>query len=129
MQSVSSICCASSESFRRACDAYLEDVGLVWSASWRWRMWEQQLILDGDQGRGDAAVRDVDVSSASSSTPASTPTPAADPAVVKLVPASVKSKGTITVAADASYAPDEFIGSNGHTVVGMDADLSTRWRP
>jgi polar amino acid transport system substrate-binding protein len=28
------------------------------------------------------------------------------------------------VAADASYAPDEFIGSDGHTVVGMDADLS-----
>jgi polar amino acid transport system substrate-binding protein len=28
------------------------------------------------------------------------------------------------VAADATYAPDEFIGSNGHTVIGMDADLS-----
>jgi polar amino acid transport system substrate-binding protein len=28
------------------------------------------------------------------------------------------------VAADASYAPNEFIGSDGHTVVGMDADLS-----
>jgi polar amino acid transport system substrate-binding protein len=40
------------------------------------------------------------------------------------VPASVKSKGTLTVAADASYAPNEFIGSDGHTVVGMDADLS-----
>ena len=44
--------------------------------------------------------------------------------IEKLVPASVKSKGTLTVAADASYAPDEFIGSNGKTVVGMDADLS-----
>jgi polar amino acid transport system substrate-binding protein len=43
--------------------------------------------------------------------------------VAKLVPAAVKSKGTITVAADATYAPDEFIGSDGHTVVGMDADL------
>jgi polar amino acid transport system substrate-binding protein len=40
------------------------------------------------------------------------------------VPASIKSKGTITVAADASYAPDEFIGPDGHTVIGMDADLS-----
>jgi polar amino acid transport system substrate-binding protein len=40
------------------------------------------------------------------------------------VPAALKSKGTITVAADASYAPNEFIGSDGHTVVGMDADLS-----
>jgi polar amino acid transport system substrate-binding protein len=29
----------------------------------------------------------------------------------------------LVVAADATYAPDEFIGSDGHTVVGMDADL------
>jgi polar amino acid transport system substrate-binding protein len=43
--------------------------------------------------------------------------------VAKLVPASIKAKGTLTVAADATYAPDEFIGSDGHTVVGMDADL------
>jgi polar amino acid transport system substrate-binding protein len=40
------------------------------------------------------------------------------------VPPAVKSKGTLTVAADASYAPNEFIGPDGHTVVGMDADLS-----
>ena len=42
----------------------------------------------------------------------------------KLVPAAIKSKGTLTVAADASYAPDEFFASDGHTVIGMDADLS-----
>jgi polar amino acid transport system substrate-binding protein len=54
----------------------------------------------------------------------STGTPAADPAVAKLVPASIKSKGTLTVAADASYAPDEFFASDGKTVIGMDADLS-----
>jgi hypothetical protein len=29
--------------------------------------------------------------------------------VVKLVPAAIKSKGTLTVAADASYAPNEFV--------------------
>src|SRR5262245_45660034 len=40
------------------------------------------------------------------------------------VPAKIKSKGTLTVAADATYAPNEFIGSNGKTVVGMDADLA-----
>jgi len=44
--------------------------------------------------------------------------------VAKLVPAAIKAKGTLTVASDASYAPDEFIGPNGKTVVGMDADLS-----
>ena len=41
-----------------------------------------------------------------------------------LVPPTIKSKGTLTVAADATYAPNEFIGSNGKTVVGMDADLA-----
>jgi polar amino acid transport system substrate-binding protein len=30
----------------------------------------------------------------------------------------------LTVAADASYAPNEFIGPDGHTVIGMDADLA-----
>src|SRR5579862_4050482 len=63
-------------------------------------------------------------SSSSGSTSSSAPSPAADPAVEKLVPASIKSKGSITIAADATYAPDEFIGSDGHTVVGMDADLA-----
>jgi polar amino acid transport system substrate-binding protein len=48
----------------------------------------------------------------------------ADPKVVALVPKAIKSKGTLTVAADASYAPDEFFASNGHTVIGMDADLA-----
>ena len=41
------------------------------------------------------------------------------------VPAAVKAKGTLTVATDATYAPNEFIGSDGHTVVGWDADLAT----
>jgi len=40
------------------------------------------------------------------------------------VPSSIRTKGTLTVAADATYAPNEFIGSDGHTVVGMDADLA-----
>jgi polar amino acid transport system substrate-binding protein len=66
-------------------------------------------------------------SSSTSSTPSKTSpstSSAAVPAVVKLVPPSIKSKGTLTVAADASYAPDEFIAPDGHTVIGMDADLS-----
>ena len=39
------------------------------------------------------------------------------------VPASIKSKGTLTVASDATYPPNEFIAPDGHTVIGMDADL------
>ena len=44
--------------------------------------------------------------------------------VAAQVPAAYKQKGTITVAADATYAPNEFIASDGKTVVGMDADLA-----
>jgi len=40
------------------------------------------------------------------------------------VPAAIKSKGTLKVAADATYAPNEFIGKDGKTVEGMDADLA-----
>jgi polar amino acid transport system substrate-binding protein len=57
---------------------------------------------------------------ASASAQAST---GAVPSVAKLVPASIKSGGKLTVASDATYAPDEFMSSNGHTVIGMDADL------
>ena len=39
------------------------------------------------------------------------------------VPNSLKSKGTLTVAADATYPPNEFIKPNSNTVIGMDADL------
>lgn len=36
---------------------------------------------------------------------------------------TVKIKSKLTVAADAPYPPSEFIGPDGHTVVGMDPDL------
>jgi polar amino acid transport system substrate-binding protein len=47
-----------------------------------------------------------------------------DKAAAALVPAKLKAKGTLVIAADATYAPNEFIGSDGHTVIGMDADLA-----
>jgi polar amino acid transport system substrate-binding protein len=53
-----------------------------------------------------------------------TTTPAVDRKVAREVPAATKSKGTLIVAADAHYAPDEFIGADGRTVVGMDPDLA-----
>jgi polar amino acid transport system substrate-binding protein len=40
------------------------------------------------------------------------------------VPSAIAAKGTLTVAADATYAPNEFIDTDGKTVVGMDADLA-----
>ena len=48
-----------------------------------------------------------------------------DQKVVAELPSSVKSSGTLTVAADATYAPNEFIAPDGHTIQGMDADLAT----
>ena len=44
--------------------------------------------------------------------------------IAKEVPASIAGQGTLTVAADASYAPDEYIAGDNKTVVGMDADLA-----
>jgi polar amino acid transport system substrate-binding protein len=60
-------------------------------------------------------------------TAAASPTPSASGSPGSLasqVPAAIRSKGTLTVAADATYAPNEFIGPNGTTVVGMDADMA-----
>lgn len=70
--------------------------------------------------------------SASTTTTAATTTSAAatgttkvavDKTAAALVPAKEKSK-TLIVAADASYAPNEFIGSDGKTVVGWDPELA-----
>jgi polar amino acid transport system substrate-binding protein len=49
---------------------------------------------------------------------------AKDPKIAAEVPKAIASKGTLTVAADATYAPNEFIASDGKTVIGMDADLA-----
>jgi len=48
-----------------------------------------------------------------------------DATIAGQVPSAIKSKGTLTVASEAQYAPNEFIAPDGHTIVGMDADLTT----
>ncbi|MDQ1393535.1 MAG: polar amino acid transport system substrate-binding protein [Acidimicrobiaceae bacterium] len=63
-------------------------------------------------------------SSGTKSTATTLPTARKDAAAAALVPAAVRSKGAITVALDATYAPDEFLAADGHTVIGMDADLA-----
>jgi polar amino acid transport system substrate-binding protein len=76
---------------------------------------------------GAAGCGSDDSSDTTASTPsaaASAPAAPAESAAAKLVPADVKSKGTLTVAADATYAPNEFIGDDGKTVEGADADLA-----
>jgi polar amino acid transport system substrate-binding protein len=64
---------------------------------------------------------------------------AADAALAGQVPAEVKSDGKIVIGVDASYAPNEFLDTDGKTVVGFDVDLfdavaeklglATEWMP
>jgi polar amino acid transport system substrate-binding protein len=71
-------------------------------------------------------------SSGSSTTTAATsgatagaiPAATADSAASGQLPAAIKSKGSITVALDATYAPDEMVAADGHTIEGLDVDLS-----
>jgi len=73
---------------------------------------------------GCGGSKKASVPATTAATTATTATTGANSKIAAEVPAKVKSKGTLTVAADASYAPNEFIGTNGHTVEGMDADLA-----
>lgn len=59
-----------------------------------------------------------------STTGATSPTPTPSGSLASQVPSAIKSKGSLIVAADATYAPNEFIGPDGKTVVGMDADMA-----
>jgi polar amino acid transport system substrate-binding protein len=62
-------------------------------------------------------------SSKKSTTAATSPSPGVNAAIAAQVPATIKAKGTLIVASEAEYAPDEFIAPDGHTVIGMDPDM------
>jgi polar amino acid transport system substrate-binding protein len=49
--------------------------------------------------------------------------PAVDQALAAKVPAEVKSDGMIKIGTDSSYAPNEFLDTDGKTVIGFDVDL------
>ncbi|MFC7327740.1 ABC transporter substrate-binding protein [Marinactinospora rubrisoli] len=67
------------------------------------------------------------------------PSVAADPELVELVPQELQDAGVITVGVDASYAPGQFLDTDGSTVIGFDVDLfdavagklglRTQWEP
>jgi polar amino acid transport system substrate-binding protein len=59
--------------------------------------------------------------SGSSGAPA--PSASADTALADKVPADIKAAGKLTIGTDSSYAPNEFLDSDGKTVVGFDVDL------
>jgi polar amino acid transport system substrate-binding protein len=71
-------------------------------------------------------------SAGSSSSPAASPSSSgggstsaapSGTAAADLVPAAIKSAGVLTIAADATYPPNEFLDTDGKTIVGMDAEL------
>ncbi|MGI9116982.1 MAG: ABC transporter substrate-binding protein [Gaiellales bacterium] len=48
-----------------------------------------------------------------------------DDAIAAMVPADIASKGSLTVATDATYPPAELFAEDGQTIEGMDIDLGT----
>ena len=49
--------------------------------------------------------------------------PAVDEALAAKVPAEIKADGKVLIGTDASYAPNEFLDTDGKTVIGWDVDL------
>ena len=58
------------------------------------------------------------------STSSSAPAVAADATLAAMVPSDVSSDGKLTIGTDASYAPGQFIDTDGTTVIGFDVDLA-----
>jgi polar amino acid transport system substrate-binding protein len=73
---------------------------------------------------GCGTNNDESADSASSTSTAAAPTVALDQAIADKVPADIKSKGTVAVGIDPTYAPNEFLDSDGKTVIGMDPDIA-----
>ncbi|GIF11986.1 ABC transporter substrate-binding protein [Actinoplanes teichomyceticus] len=51
------------------------------------------------------------------------PSAAADTSLADKVPADIKAAGKLVVGTDSTYAPSEFIDTDGKTVIGFDVDL------
>jgi polar amino acid transport system substrate-binding protein len=56
-------------------------------------------------------------------TATTTAVPSVDEALAAKVPDSIKSDGKILIGTDSSYAPNEFLDTDGKTVIGFDVDL------
>ena len=57
------------------------------------------------------------------STGTTTAAPSVDEALAAKVPAAIKSDGKVLIGTDSSYAPNEFLDTDGKTVIGFDVDL------
>ncbi len=61
--------------------------------------------------------------SSSSGGGAPIPSTAVDSALAAKVPAAIKQAGTIIIGSDSTYAPSEFLDTDGKTIIGFDVDL------
>jgi polar amino acid transport system substrate-binding protein len=61
--------------------------------------------------------------SSSSFTTSATPSTAVDAALAAKVPAALKTAGKIIIGTDSTYAPSEYLDTDGKTVIGFDVDL------
>lgn len=66
-----------------------------------------------------------DASSSPSDASGGTSGVTADASLSAMVPDAVKSDGKIVIGTDATYAPNEFLDTDGATVIGFDVDLFT----
>ena len=65
-----------------------------------------------------------DSSSSGAGSAGAVPTVAKDDALAAMVPAEIASDGKLVIGTDASYAPAEFMDTDGKTIVGFDPDLA-----
>ena len=79
-------------------------------------------VLAAGCGGSSKKASSTTTTAATTTTGGTISTPATDSTVAAQIPTKFQTK-TLVVAADATYAPNEFIGSNGKTVEGMDPDL------
>ena len=82
-------------------------------------------VLAGCGASGNGSGSSAAPTSAGAAASSALPAPTKDDALAAKVPQSVAADGKIVFGTDASYAPNEFIGPDGTTIVGMDVDLGT----
>ena len=74
-------------------------------------------------GCGSSSSGGSSTTPGSSSSSASAPSASADTGLASKVPAAIKSDGKILVGTDSTYAPSEFLDTDGKTIIGFDVDL------
>ena len=66
---------------------------------------------------------DTITASASAPGAAASVTPSGNPGLASMLPEAIRSAGTLRIGTDSTYAPSEFLDTDGKTVKGFDVDL------